>query len=56
MATRHPNPFIWKFRDLTGLIFGRLLVLAYAGKQPGNNSLCRWRCQCQCGRIAFAST
>ena len=42
-----------KYSDLTGQIFGKLLVLAHAGSKvvgtanPGKESL--WRCFCECG-------
>jgi hypothetical protein len=35
-------------RDLTGMAFGRLTVLAPA-KPRGSNS--RWRCECACGKV-----
>ena len=34
-------------RDLTGERFGRLTVIAYAGKWDGKH---RWRCLCDCGK------
>lgn len=34
--------------DLTGLRFGRLLVLTYAGKATSAGTL--WNCQCDCGK------
>ncbi len=36
-----------RIKDLTGRRFGRLIVLAYAGKRDGMH---RWRCLCDCGR------
>lgn len=33
--------------EMTGKRFGRLVVLEYAGRNSGNNSL--WRCRCDCG-------
>lgn len=36
-------------RDLTGLKFGRLTVLGYAGK-VGNTYIALWKCRCECGR------
>ena len=34
------------FKDLTGQTFGRLTVVAYAGKLKGQH---HWGCQCRCG-------
>ena len=38
-----------KFVDLSGSKFGRLKVIAYAGKRSPTNSL--WRCLCECGKV-----
>ncbi|MCK5788820.1 MAG: hypothetical protein KAH32_07465, partial [Chlamydiia bacterium] len=35
------------FRDLTGLVFGRLTVIALAGKNKHKHTL--WQCLCECG-------
>jgi hypothetical protein len=34
--------------NLSGMVFGRLTVLGYAGSERGNAT---WRCQCSCGKI-----
>ena len=39
---------IGKFKDLTGMKFGRLIVLNYFGKNKSGNSL--WVCSCNCGK------
>ena len=36
-----------KFRDITGMRFGRLVALEYAGK--GINKQTLWICKCDCG-------
>lgn len=38
---------VGKFRDLTGLKFGRLTVVEQAGRDKYSKIL--WRCQCDCG-------
>lgn len=48
MAERDPNlPSSPKFRDLTGLRFGRLVVRAFAGQDRRKDSM--WTCCCDCG-------
>lgn len=42
-----------KVKDLTGMRFGRLVVLSYHDSQ--NNSA-RWLCQCDCGNQCIASS
>jgi hypothetical protein len=42
------------FQNLTGLQFGRLTVLSYAGKAKNNSSL--WLCRCICGTIKSIKT
>ena len=42
------------FRDLTGQKFGKLTVIAYAGKDKNHHTL--WKCQCECGNITIVST
>lgn len=41
--------------DLTGQVFGKLLVLDYAGR--AENGKHRWRVRCECGteKVVFAS-
>lgn len=41
-----------RVKDLTGQRFGRLLVLAYAGKDKHRRSL--WQCLCECGEERVA--
>lgn len=38
-----------RLRDLSDLVFGRLQVLGYAGKNSKGKLL--WFCQCECGKI-----
>jgi hypothetical protein len=42
MAETHPIPTNPRFKDRTGLRYGRLTVLAYAGERC-------WLCRCDCG-------
>lgn len=42
MIVEHPKPVHPRFTDLTGKVFGRLTVIAFAGKQ-------RWYVRCECG-------
>lgn len=35
------------FKDLTGMVFGKLTVVAHAGRTPTGKSL--WHCSCECG-------
>ena len=42
MIAEHPKPVHPRFTDLTGKVFGRLTVIAFAGKQ-------RWHVRCECG-------
>ena len=37
--------------DLSGLRFGRLLVVERSDKKQGNNRL--WKCVCDCGNVAY---
>lgn len=49
MAEIHQKPSNPRFQDLTGRTFGRLTVVAYAGKRNGMRQwLCR--CECNCGK------
>lgn len=40
-------------RDLTGQIFGRLLVVEYV---KASKKVSAWRCQCSCGNFCLAKT
>ena len=44
-----------KRQDMTGLTFGRLTVVAFAGMSSGRNA--RWHCVCRCGkkRVVFGA-
>ncbi|KAF0156275.1 MAG: hypothetical protein FD189_1080 [Elusimicrobia bacterium] len=42
------KPHVHRFVDLNGQRFGRLTVLAFAGRTPKGEAL--WRCRCECGR------
>lgn len=43
-----------KYKDITGLKYGRLTVIKYKGK----NKYCRslWECECDCGNICIADS
>lgn len=41
------KPVHKNFVDRTGLVYGRLTVISYQGKDKNNNSL--WLCKCSCG-------
>lgn len=50
MANTQPIPTHPRFKDLTGLTFGRWEVLGYAGtKQGSRQQIGFWLCHCQCG-------
>lgn len=42
-----------KKQDLAGKVFGRLTVLSYAYSKNGSRY---WKCQCECGNIAYVTT
>src|SRR5579859_2621891 len=46
-ANSIPFPTDPRFRNITGLRFGRLTATEYAGRSPGGLSL--WVCRCDCG-------
>lgn len=48
-------PKHYKFVDLTGMIFGRLTILKYLGKQ-GTKTFHYWECACECGNPKIAYT
>jgi hypothetical protein len=48
MAEAHPIPTHPRFQNLIGRVFGRLTVLAYAGRL-GKNAVSYWLCRCTCG-------
>lgn len=56
IPVRVPTKHGYKFKDLTGMRFGRLVVLEYAGVNSANLSL--WKCKCDCGNecIVLAKT
>lgn len=43
-AGAKPHPLV---KDMTGMRFGKLVVLAWAGTAPNRQAI--WRCQCDCG-------
>lgn len=43
----------WRFKDITGQRFGRLVVESYAGTNSGGMAL--WNCKCDCGGIAVVT-
>lgn len=53
--TLHPLPEKphCNFKDLTGIYFGRLHVIGYAGKTRDGRT--RWACNCQCGGTAVVA-
>lgn len=44
------KPISRLFSDKTGITFGMLTVLGYAGKSESNHS--KWYCRCTCGRVS----
>jgi hypothetical protein len=46
MSQINPIPTHWRFQNLVGHRFGRLVVLSYVGRQ---RSTFRWICRCDCG-------
>lgn len=49
------HPVDWRFRDITGNIYGRLTVVSYTG-QSRPNAAHKWNCICLCGnKVAVAS-
>lgn len=40
--------------DLTGCVFGRLIVLEPTDKRDSSGSII-WKCRCDCGNITYAS-
>lgn len=44
-----PLPKDSRFQNMTGLQFGRMTVIEYAGKSKSNATL--WTCKCNCGKI-----
>ncbi len=40
-----------RFKDLTGIVFGRLTVLGFAGRHNSPRLPRQWFCECLCGRI-----
>lgn len=49
----HPKPKDRRFKDKTGMKFGRLTVTYYAGRRPlpGGQRTTWWGCRCQCGNV-----
>lgn len=47
----HPLPESKKFKDLTGLVFGKLTVIGFAGRFSVASGSCvsKWHCLCECG-------
>lgn len=43
-----------KYKDITGLKYGRLTVIKNKGKNKYNRSL--WECKCDCGNICIADS
>lgn len=49
-ASQIPFPESKRFRNLTGMKFGRLTVIAFLGKNGRSHSH-RWSCRCDCGNL-----
>ena len=49
MSEVNPIPTHWKFQDLTGHKFGRLIVVSFAYKRYACS---HWNCLCECGGTA----
>ena len=43
-----------RFKDLSGITFGRLTVVGYSGKSK--NGLSLWECKCECGNLVLITT
>lgn len=52
--TGRPKPTDSRFQDLTGQRFGRLVVVAYEGRDCHRTSI--WRCVCDCGNEAVTKS
>lgn len=52
--TFHEKPKDKRFQDLTGMQFGRLTVLGYAGSKLPSGAAKRWVCLCRCGNTSIA--
>jgi hypothetical protein len=48
MAEKHPTPTHGLFKNLSGMKFGRLSIVSYAGMNRHSQSL--WLCRCDCGK------
>lgn len=48
----HPIPTDCRFKDLTGMRFGRLVVVSFAGKAKMRRNC--WNCLCDCGQRMVA--
>jgi len=53
LPEEQPHPTVHNFRDLTGMLFGRLEALFYAGRVNGKPS---WACKCECGTLTVTVT
>lgn len=53
MVDAHPIPTDPRFQNLTDRTFGRLTVVAFAGRRRGNSL---WHCVCKCGGATRSST
>ena len=54
-STRRITVSRGKIKDLTGKRFGRLTVLEKTDKRTNDRHVI-WKCQCDCGKIAFVSS
>lgn len=56
MSTVHPMPTDKRFKNLTGLQFGRLTVASFAGRSAGKSRASVWNCVCECGELRRVQT
>lgn len=52
MAEENPIKRNWRFQDITGQRYGRLLVIEFSHTQTKRTM---WRCQCDCAAIVVVS-
>lgn len=50
MADSQTIPSDPRFQDLTGSVYGRLLVQSYAGRRGSGSHKFFWKCECECGK------
>lgn len=55
LSTEIPLPTHVNFINRTGLVYGRLTVVRYAGKSDHSVPVCLWECRCECGNTIVTS-